>query len=115
VKEVLRQLEEQLGQRRKALRKLNRALRRQKKTLRRIVTDDSSTETHPLETNPTPTQRRRAMAATTKSIRRPTVTLQLPKSVTALIVYAQGIVERADRTPQTQYRRDDIRRAMDVP
>src|SRR5215472_5198329 len=34
------------------------------------------------------------MAATTKSVRRPTVTLQLPKSVPALIVYAQGVVER---------------------
>ena len=34
------------------------------------------------------------MTATTKSIRRPTVTLQLPKSVPALIVHAQGIVER---------------------
>ena len=34
------------------------------------------------------------MAETTKSIRRSTVTLQLPKSVPALILYAQGIVTR---------------------
>ena len=34
------------------------------------------------------------MSDTTKSIRRPTVTLQLPKSVPPLIVYAQGIVKR---------------------
>ncbi len=34
------------------------------------------------------------MTTSTKSIRRSTVTLQLPKSVPALIVYAQGIVKR---------------------
>ena len=34
------------------------------------------------------------MATTNKSAHRPTVTLSLPKSVAALIVYAQGIVKR---------------------
>jgi len=39
------------------------------------------------------------MSDTTKSIRRPTVTLQLPKSVPSLIVYAQGIVKRMTANP----------------
>jgi len=39
------------------------------------------------------------MSDTTKSIRRPTVTLQLPKSVPTLIVYAQGIVKRMTANP----------------
>jgi hypothetical protein len=41
-----------------------------------------------------PPDRRTIMATTTKSIHRSTVTLLLPKSVPALIVYAQGIVKR---------------------
>ena len=39
------------------------------------------------------------MTTTTRSIRRPTVTLQLPRSVPALIVYAQGIVTRMTGNP----------------
>ena len=39
------------------------------------------------------------MTEQTKLIRRPTVTLQLPRSVPALIVYAEGIVERMTGNP----------------
>jgi hypothetical protein len=39
------------------------------------------------------------MNRTTKSIRRPTITLALPRSVPALISYAQGIVERMTGNP----------------
>jgi hypothetical protein len=39
------------------------------------------------------------MATTTKSIHRSTVTLRPPKSVPALIVYAQGIVKRMTGNP----------------
>ncbi len=39
------------------------------------------------------------MNRTTKSIRRPTITLGLPRSVPALISYAQGIVTRMTGNP----------------
>jgi hypothetical protein len=39
------------------------------------------------------------MNSTTKSVRRPTIALALPKSVPALISYAQGIVERMTANP----------------
>ena len=39
------------------------------------------------------------MNSTTKSIRRPTITLALPRSVPALIAYAQGIVTRMTGNP----------------
>jgi hypothetical protein len=39
------------------------------------------------------------MNSTTKSIRRPTITLALPKNVPALISYAQGIVNRMTGNP----------------
>ncbi len=39
------------------------------------------------------------MNSTTKSIRRPTITLALPRSVPALISYAQGIVTRMTGNP----------------
>ena len=39
------------------------------------------------------------MNRTTQSIRRPTITLALPRSVPALISYAQGIVERMTGNP----------------
>jgi hypothetical protein len=39
------------------------------------------------------------MTNTTKSVRRPTIALALPKSVPALISYAQGIVKRMTANP----------------
>jgi hypothetical protein len=43
---------------------------------------------------PPPRQRRSPMTTATKSIRRATVTLMLPKAMPALIVYPQGLVTR---------------------